>query len=95
MAVPAALLSWGLIFWGAGFGFVSRRFETEADLVAARLAPAPDGGLPPYVAARRMADALDRVAWLNHVPVWAPSWRHFTIEKRIVMPHGQNTVHVT
>jgi hypothetical protein len=62
---------------------VSRRFETEADLVAARRAPPAEGGVPPYGAARRMAAALERVALLNHVPVWAPSWRHFTIERRM------------
>jgi len=78
-----AMVIWLSLYWGVGFGYVSRRFETEADLVAARIAPPADGGLPPYAAARRMAAALDRVAWLNHVPVWAPSWRHFTIEKRI------------
>jgi len=78
-----AMLSWAVLYWGVGFGFVSRRFETEADLVAARVAPPTDGGMAPYVAARQMAAALDRVAWLNHVPLWAPSWRHFTIEKRI------------
>jgi hypothetical protein len=80
---PGALLTWAALYWGVGFGFVSRRFETEADLVAARLATPAEGGAPPYVAARRMAAALESVASLNHVPVWAPSWRHFTIEKRI------------
>lgn len=78
-----AMLCWGVLFWGVAFGFVSRRFETEADLVAARLAPASPDGIPPYAAARRMAAALERVAFLNHVPVWAPSWRHFTIERRM------------
>lgn len=86
--VPAAVLygalaAWGLFYWGVAFGFVSRRFETEADLVAARKAPPVEGGLLPYGAARRMASALERVAILNHVPVWAPSWRHFTIERRM------------
>lgn len=86
--LPAPLLllfmvGWAGLFWGAAFGYVSRRFETEADLVAARVAPALENGLRPYAAARRMAAALERVAWLNHVPVWAPTWRHFTIEKRI------------
>jgi Zn-dependent protease with chaperone function len=82
-AVLAAMLTWAVFYWGVAFGFVSRRFETEADLVAARIAPAVDGGAPPYGAARRMAAALERVAWLNNVPVWAPSWRHFTIERRM------------
>jgi Zn-dependent protease with chaperone function len=82
-ALLAAMLAWMVLYWGVAFGFVSRRFETEADLVAARTAPPVEGGAAPYAAARRMAAALERVAWLNHVPVWAPSWRHFTIEKRM------------
>jgi len=77
------MLTWAGVYWGLAFGYVSRRFETEADLVAARLVPAVEGGFPPYVGARKMASALHRVADLNHVPIWAPSWRHFTIEKRI------------
>jgi Zn-dependent protease with chaperone function len=76
-------LTWMILYWGIAFGYVSRRFETEADLVAARLAPALPDGRPPYGAARRMAAALERVAQLNHVPPWAWSWRHFTIEKRV------------
>jgi Zn-dependent protease with chaperone function len=86
LVIPGAMLSLMVTYWILGFGFVSRRFETEADLVAARLAPPNDGGIPPYAAARRMAAALDRVAWLNRIPIRAPawlSWRHFTIEKRI------------
>jgi Zn-dependent protease with chaperone function len=93
--VPAAallflMIAWAVLFWGVAFGYVSRRFETEADLVAARVAPAAENGLRPYVAARRMAAALDRVAWLNHIPIWAPTWRHFTIEKRIdILLHSE------
>jgi Zn-dependent protease with chaperone function len=79
----AAILGWALCYWRFGFGWISRRFETEADLVAARLAPPAANGLAPYAAARSMAAALERVADLNHVPIWAPSWRHFTIERRI------------
>jgi Zn-dependent protease with chaperone function len=86
----SGMLGWALFYWGVAFGYVSRRFETEADLVAARVAPAVEGGFLPYAAARRMAAALERVAALNHVPVWAPSWRHFTIEKRIdILLHAE------
>jgi len=77
------ILSWSAAYWVLGLGFVSRRFETEADLVAARLVPAGEGGLPPYAAARKMADALYRVADLNNVPLDAWTWRHFTLAKRI------------
>ncbi|HVE39316.1 MAG TPA: M48 family metallopeptidase [Planctomycetota bacterium] len=84
------ILAWALCYWRFGFGWISRRFETEADLVAARLAPPASNGLAPYVAARSMATALDRVAALNHVPLWAPSWRHFSIERRIdILLHAE------
>lgn len=78
-AVLFVLGVWGL-FWFVIFGFVSRRFESEADLGAARL----DGeGPAPYSSARRMAAALETVAALNRVPVRAWSWRHFSILTRI------------
>lgn len=87
-AIAGLMLTWSLLYWGVAFGFVSRRFETEADLVAARRVPGVEGGLAPYAAARRMASALESVARLNHVPVWAPTWRHFTIERRIAILLG-------
>lgn len=76
-------LTWAGLYWGLAFGYVSRRFETEADLVAARRVPGLEGAPPPYAAARKMAGALDRVAALNGVPVWSWSWRHFPIGQRI------------
>ncbi|HVR85917.1 MAG TPA: M48 family metalloprotease [Planctomycetota bacterium] len=77
------ILSWAGVYWVLAFGYVSRRFETEADLVAARIVPAPEGAFPPYGAARKMAEALFRVAELNHVSTHAWSWRHFSIARRI------------
>ena len=82
-AIQLFVLGWAGLYWGLLFGYVSRRFETEADLVAARVVPALEGGVAPYGAARMMAATLYRVAELNHVPPWAWSWRHFTIERRI------------
>jgi Zn-dependent protease with chaperone function len=76
-------LAWAALYWGVGFTFVSRRFEMEADLVAARLVPAAPGGVEPYAGARSMAGALHQVADLNGVPIYAPSMRHFSIERRI------------
>ncbi|HXX93156.1 MAG TPA: hypothetical protein VEN81_05950, partial [Planctomycetota bacterium] len=61
-------------FWAGLFGWVSRRFETEADLAAAKSTPA---------GARGMAEALREVAELNRISPWAWSWRHFSIAKRI------------
>jgi Zn-dependent protease with chaperone function len=80
-ATASLLLAWGASFWIGVFGWVSRRFESEADLAAARLAPPIEP--PPYGAAIKMAEALRRVAELNRIPPWAWSWRHFSIEKRI------------
>jgi len=77
------LVAWVSVYWGLGFGYISRRFETEADLAAARQVPPGEGAPPPYGAARKMAAALQRVADLNRVPVWAWSWRHFTIARRM------------
>jgi Zn-dependent protease with chaperone function len=77
------MLAWAGFFWGVVFGFVSRRFETEADLVAARMATPWEGGTEGYPAARGMAGALETVAWLNHMPLRAWSWRHFDIATRI------------
>ncbi|HLH28186.1 MAG TPA: M48 family metalloprotease, partial [Acidimicrobiales bacterium] len=82
-AIQVLILTWAGLYWGLAFGYVSRRFETEADLVAARRVPAVEGAPPPYGAARKMAAALERVADLNHAPRWAWSWRHFTIERRV------------
>jgi Zn-dependent protease with chaperone function len=77
------LAAWMGLYWGLAFMFVSRRFETEADLVAARLAPPVEGGNPPYAAAPRMASTLERVAALNRVPISTWSWRHFPIDRRM------------
>lgn len=68
-------------FWVVIFGFVSRRFETEADLVGMRAADA-GGAQEPLARSRRFAAALYRVADLNHVPPDAGSWRHFSIARR-------------
>src|SRR5258708_19291420 len=80
---PPLMLAWAAVYWVLAFGYVSRRFETEADLVAARIVPPREDGLPPYGAARKMADALYRVAELNHVSIDGWSWRHFSLAKRI------------
>lgn len=65
---------WAAFFWIGLFGWVSRRFETEADLAAAEWAPSRTRG---------MMDALVRVAELNRIPPWAWGWRHWSIERRV------------
>ena len=59
------------------FGFLSRRFETEADLVGMSLLPSD--GEP---RSRRFAATLLQVALLNRTPPDAGSWRHFSVARR-------------
>ncbi len=74
--------------WLPLFGWVSRRFERQADAFAAQHlsrtmaadAPASPTILP--AAAAAMIGALQRVADLNHIPVDKPSWRHGSIAWR-------------
>lgn len=84
-AVPAiSSLGFAFVFWVLIFGFVSRRFETEADLVGMRLTGDRDPA-DPMARARRFAGALHRVAELNGVPPEAGSWRHFSIAHRSIL----------
>ncbi len=82
-AALAAALGLFFVFWFLLFGFVSRRFETEADLEAARLVGGDEGR--PFGGAGRVADMLVALARLNRVPLAAWSWRHFTLLSRIRM----------
>jgi len=72
----------------AVFGFVSRRFEWQADAFAARSLsesthPSPDApGTISHDAARAMASALGRVAMLNGSEPERFSWRHGSIGLR-------------
>jgi STE24 endopeptidase len=79
---------------GAGilaFGYVSRRFEREADAFAAQsltgtLGEAEAGeerGRVSAAAAAAMAGALTRVARLNHVPAERFGFRHGSIQSRV------------
>lgn len=80
--VVAALVSLGsaFVFWVLVFGFISRRFETEADLVGMRLAfPTPEPG---FLNSRRFGAALHRVAALNRIPPDVGSWRHWSVQIR-------------
>ncbi|MBX3389740.1 MAG: M48 family metalloprotease [Phycisphaeraceae bacterium] len=74
-------------------GFVSRRFELQADAFAAkdlsRFQPAPEGGVPPpasheitHESAASMIDALETVSRLNGIPPERFTWRHGTVEGR-------------
>ncbi len=77
----------GLAF--IGFGWVSRRFEQQADTFAAchmsSHARAADGGQPAAItpeAARTVSDALGTIAWLDAAKAGRRSWRHGSIAWR-------------
>ena len=48
------------------------------------------GPMDPAVAARVASFRLDA-----GLPVWEYEWDDIRLEKRVLMPHRQNTVHVT
>jgi len=65
------------------FGFVSRRFEWQADAFAARhLSVAAHSNVITPEAVSTMAGALGAVADLNGMPVESLSWRHGSISLR-------------
>lgn len=66
--------------WIMGFGWVSRRFERQADAFAVR--HMAEGEHVDADAVGVMTRALERVATLNHVPVARRSWRHGSIAWR-------------
>ena len=62
-----------LVYWRAVFGFVSRKFEREADLFAA-IAVGDH---------RRFVEALEQVAVKSGTLRTLPSWRHHSIAQRV------------
>lgn len=80
------------VFWLA-FGFLSRSFERQADVFAARTmqqtsgvpeaaSPKPETHVGP-IGARIFASALYRVAVVNNIPVAARNWTHGSIATRM------------
>jgi len=63
-----------ILFWFGFFGYLSRRFESEADYAAARM-----------VGTEAMVSALHKVAALNLVPPERGGWRHFSVTKRCAL----------
>ncbi|MEO1237660.1 MAG: M48 family metallopeptidase [Planctomycetota bacterium] len=90
--VEVGLLVAGIGLWAAGFGWVSRRIERQADTFAARYLAnsvprygGPDPADPErftQAAAAGMIGALQRVADLNHIAPDRRSWRHGSIAWR-------------
>ncbi len=85
----AAMLA-TLVCWVVGFGWVSRRFERQADTFAVQhlAAGGPAGEhagsvlLIDHESAQTMVDALKQVARLNHLSPQRRSWRHGSIAWR-------------
>jgi STE24 endopeptidase len=95
LVLPLACL---VLYFGLFFGFLSRRFERQADIFGCRAvscgnADCPtqhvptltDSGEPPLCPAgiQVFVQALERIADLNGAMRDARSWRHFSIAKRV------------
>ncbi len=77
----------GLLFWvGLVFGYVSRRFEQEADVFGIETLPqpAPDDGSTPDPADHPFGRALERIADEVGGIREAKGWRHFSIADRVI-----------
>ncbi|MFW6062348.1 MAG: M48 family metallopeptidase [Planctomycetota bacterium] len=74
----------GLILsWWLGFGWLSRRFERQSDVMAAHLSdPQPDGRITPR-GAYAFATALEEVARLNGSSRTQRNWRHGSVAFRV------------
>jgi len=93
-----ALAALGLAAGLAAFGWISRRFEWQADAFAAahlsgastarRTAPASASAPVAADGAHAMIDALLAVARLNHIPLDEFSWRHGSMRRRIANLHA-------
>lgn len=88
--VTAISLTGAIACWALVFGWVSRRFERQADTFAVQHLSSEShshSGHPgvPLVTAEAvgvMTQALDQVAKLNHMPIRRKSWRHGSIAWR-------------
>ena len=77
-----ALVSLGAMF--AVFGWISRRFEWQADAFAVKqLSADAESDVVTAEATAAMAGALRTVARLNHIPMARKSFRHGSIRTRI------------
>ena len=72
--------------WFFGFGWISRRFERQSDVVAAwycgDAGPSPDGRISPE-GAHAFARSLERIGVLNGIAHGRFNWRHGSIRSRV------------
>jgi len=76
------------VFWLFGFGWLSRRFERQSDVIAAWVISRPldqlhADSLITEQGAATFASALSRVAELNGISPRQRNWRHGSIARRI------------
>jgi len=69
LAVAAVVVG---VYWGVLFGWISRRFEQEADLDAAGVVGSGEV----------FAQALEKIAYINGRSPEKRGWRHFSIARR-------------
>jgi len=83
-AGEAIMLAMLALTWGLGFGWISRRFERQSDVMAARACDTGAGiGRITPGGADTFVQALQRVAELNGISPTQRNWRHGSIEHRI------------
>jgi Zn-dependent protease with chaperone function len=68
----ALVLAAAGLYWGVGFGFVSRRMELEADVYAVELTQDTAS----------FVNALERISYFGGRARTANSWRHYSIARR-------------
>lgn len=73
----------GLAFFLICFGYLSRRFERQADVFAARTLEGGDASHVGTRGAMTFLSALHRVATINQIPLEQRSWCHGSIAKRM------------
>lgn len=86
----ALLLAAVAVVWGLAFGWLSRRFERQADVFGAwcssldfRDGGDPETGSELTPGAYAFASALENVARLNGMPRHGRNWRHGSIASRV------------
>jgi len=80
----AVALFAAMVLWAGGFGFISRRFERQADTFAVQhLTRTQDSDVITEQAVHTMSEALRAVCRLNHYPTSRKSWRHGSIDWRV------------
>lgn len=79
--VLAVAMVASMLLWALSFGYISRRFERQADTFAVQHLSEENGRIT-ETAAETMIGALEQVAELNHVPTERKSWRHGSIRWR-------------